>query len=106
MMFLVAVMAAGLAEASAAQAHGAHPAVKIIALLSKLQAQVKEEGEAETAAYAKFQYWCSDLTAAKKKAIAEAEDTIAKSETSIEALSEDIAVLEADIAAITKELAS
>ena len=33
---------------------GDHPAVKIITLLGKLQTQVKEEGQAEEHAYAKF----------------------------------------------------
>ena len=35
---------------------GDHPAVKIITLLGKLQTQVKEEGQAEEHAYAKFTY--------------------------------------------------
>ena len=58
----------------------------------------------ETASYAKFQYWCTDLTGAKKKVIAESEDAIAKASTTIEALSEDIATLEADIEAIATEI--
>merc|ERR1719171_1672972 len=100
------LLLAALGAVTQAAAAGDHPAVKIIALLQKLQAQVKEEGEAETASYAKFTTWCTDLTTAKKKAIAAAEDTIEKSETSIEALTEDIAVLEADIETISGEITS
>merc|ERR1719352_822000 len=99
-VYLLAALGAVTAEA----AEGDHPATKIIALLQKLQAQVKEEGEAETASYAKFTTWCNDLTTAKKKAIAENEDIMEKSQTSIEALTEDIAVLEADIENISSEI--
>merc|ERR1719261_713983 len=81
-----------LANASVVTQHarGEHPAVKIIALLQKLQAQVKAEGEEETHLYGKFTYWC--------------EETISVASSTMEALTEDIAALSAEITALNKEI--
>jgi len=76
---------------------GDHPAIKIIALLQKLQAQVKEEGETEQHAYSKFQYWCAELTKKTKKELAEAKAEISLQTSTIEALSADIESLTFEI---------
>jgi chromosome segregation ATPase len=76
---------------------GDHPAVKIIALLQKLQAQVKEEGQTEENAYAKFTYWCKETIKKSEKDLAEAKEAIAVAESTIEAMTADIETLTADI---------
>ena len=75
-----------LANASVVTQHarGEHPAVKIIALLQKLQAQVKAEGEEETHLYGKFTYWCDETTKEKNKLIKESKETIDVSTSTIE----------------------
>jgi len=99
-LLLIAVSASLVAT----KAHGDHPAVKVMALLQKLQQQVKEEGETEAAAYAKFTYWCAELTKEKSKSIAESKETISVQESTIEALTEDIAALNAEIASLAEEI--
>merc|ERR1719460_2756457 len=74
-----------------------HPAVKIIALLQKLQQQVKEEGEAETNSYGKFTYWCGEVIKENEGIVKKSSEEIAVAESSIKALTEDIAALEAEI---------
>jgi len=103
---LVAVPASGSLAAAVVQQHtaGDHPAVKIIALLQKLQAQVKEEGQAEAVEYAKFTRWCTDLTAAKQKAIQKHTDEINVAEASIKALTADIEALGKEITQLDTEL--
>jgi len=76
-----------------------HPAVKIISLLAKLQVQIKEEGQAETHAFGKFTYWCTETTKAKTSAVAEFNKEIEVSSAEIKALTEDIAALEKEIEA-------
>jgi len=74
-----------------------HPAVKIINLLKKLQVQIKEEGQAETHAFGKFTYWCTETTKAKTAAVAEFNKEIEVASAEIKALTEDIAALEKEI---------
>jgi len=81
---------------------GDHPAVKIITLLGKLQTQVKEEGQAEEHAYAKFTYWCSELTKKTNKEIKEAKEAMSVATASIEALSADIDTLTFEIGELEK----
>jgi len=81
---------------------GDHPAVKIITLLGKLQTQVKEEGQAEEHAYAKFTYWCSELTKKTNKEIKEAKEAMSVAEASIEQLSADIDTLTYEIGELEK----
>ena len=97
-LFIVAA-----AHASAAVARE-HPAVKIINLLQKLQAQIKEEGEMETNAYGKFTYWCGEVIKEQEGIIKKSTQEISVAEASIEALTEDIAALESEIAQLTKDL--
>jgi len=91
-------------------AAGDHPAVKIIALLQKLQAQVKEEGEAEANAYNKFTYWCSEVIKENEGIVKKSSEEISVAESSIKALTEDISALTTEIeqleAEITKDTAS
>jgi len=86
---------------------GDHPAVKIINLLQKLQAQVKEEGEAETNAYGKFTYWCGEVIKENEGIVKKSKEEIEVAKSSIQALTEDIAALTAEIeqleADITKD---
>merc|ERR1719258_886534 len=79
---------------------GDHPAVKIITLLGKLQMQ--EEGQAEEHAYAKFTYWCSELTKKTNKEIREAKEAMSVATASIEALSADIDTLTFEIGELEK----
>jgi len=81
---------------------GDHPAVKIITLLGKLQTQVKEEGQAEEHAYAKFTYWCSELTKKTNKEIKEAKEAMAVATASIEQLTADIDTLTFEIGELEK----
>jgi chromosome segregation ATPase len=81
-----------------------HPAVKIIALLEKLSAQVKAEGQAEEVEYATFSRWCTDLKTAKEKAIKEAQEEMDVASATIRALETDIFNLEWDIKGIQREL--
>jgi hypothetical protein len=99
MMVLVALAAGALQKTA-----GDHPAIKIIALIEKLQAQVKEEGDADTHSYGKFTYWCDETSKKKAKAIKEYEEAITVAQTSIEALTVDIETLEAEVAKLTKEI--
>ena len=108
MLGIFALIAAASATQVAVQAD--HPAVKIIALLQKLQAQVKEEGEAETNSYGKFTYWCQEVIKENEGIVKKSSAEIAVAESSIKALTEDIAALEAEIteleAEITKDTAA
>jgi len=108
MLGIFALIAAASATQVAVQAD--HPAVKIIALLQKLQAQVKEEGEAETNSYGKFTYWCQEVIKENEGIVKKSSEEIAVAESSIKALTEDIAALEAEIteleAEITKDTAA
>jgi chromosome segregation ATPase len=108
MLLLVAALVACPASASLAvvqqKAAGDHPAVKIIALLQKLSAQVKEEGQAEEVEYAKFTRWCTDLTKAKESAIKTHSEEISIAEASIKALTADIEALGNEIAALEEEI--
>jgi uncharacterized small protein (DUF1192 family) len=83
---------------------GDHPAVKIIALLQKLQAQVKEEGEAETNSYGKFTYWCQEVIKENEGIVKKSSEEIAVAESSIQALTEDIAALEHEIEELEAEI--
>jgi len=101
MVFILAFLTLAAARLSVA---GDHPAVKIIALIQKLQAQVKEEGAEDTHLYGKFTYWCDETTKLKKKAIMEFEEIIDVSKSTIEALEADIETLEMEIAQLAKEI--
>jgi len=101
MVFTLALLTFAAARLSVASDH---PAVKIIALIQKLQAQVKEEGAEDTHLYGKFTYWCDETTKLKKKAIAEFDEIIDVSKSTIEALEADIETLEMEIAQLTKEI--
>jgi uncharacterized protein YoxC len=105
MMMRIALILA-LADASLVtqQARGDHPAVKIIALLQKLQAQVKEEGEEETHLYGKFTYWCDETIKEKTESVKDYSETMSVASSTIEALTEDIAALTSEIAALTAEI--
>jgi hypothetical protein len=106
MLLLVAALVA-VPVSGTLRSHGTaeeHPAVAIIALLEKLSAQVKTEGEAEAVGYAKFSQWCTDLIGAKEKAIKIAEEEISVANAQITALSTDIAALEFDIGALETEI--
>jgi hypothetical protein len=104
MMQLTLLVALAHASLVTQQARGDHPAVKIIALLQKLQAQVKDEGEEETHLYGKFTYWCSETIKEKTASVKEYEETMSVSSSTIESLTEDIAALEAEIKALTTEI--
>jgi hypothetical protein len=104
MMQLALILALAQASLVTQQAKGDHPAVKIIALLQKLQGQVKEEGEEETHLYGKFTYWCSETIKEKSGSVKEYEETMSVSSSTIEALTEDIAALGSDITALTGEI--
>jgi hypothetical protein len=84
--------------------HGDHPAVKIIAMLQGLQAQVKEEGEAETHAYGKFSFWCSETIKVKTEAVKKYEEDISVAKSSIQALKEDIAGLTTEISTLEGDI--
>jgi len=95
MMFIACIF---IAHASLLQQNAKeHPAVKIINLLAKLQVQIKEEGQAETHAFGKFTYWCTETTKAKTKAVAEFNKEIELASAEIKALTEDIASLEKEV---------
>ena len=81
-----------------------HPAIKIIALLQKLQAQVKEEGEAETNSYGKFTYWCGEVIKENEGIVKKSSEEISVAESSIKALTEDIAALTHEIAELEAEI--
>jgi len=83
---------------------GDHPAVKIIAMIQKLQQQVKEEGAEDTHVYGKFTYWCEETTKEKNKLIKESRETIDVSTSTIEALEADIETLKMEIAKLTAEI--
>jgi hypothetical protein len=103
MVFTLALLTLAAARLSV-DLSGDHPAVKIIALVQKLQAQVKEEGAEDTHLYGKFTYWCDETTKLKKKAIAEFEEVIDVSKSTIEALEADIETLNLEIAQLSKEI--
>jgi hypothetical protein len=101
MVFTLALLTLAAARLSVA---GDHPAVKIIALVQKLQEQVKEEGAEDTHLYGKFTYWCDETTKLKKKAIGEFAEIMDVSKSTIEALEADIETLNMEIAALAKEI--
>jgi hypothetical protein len=98
-MAMLKTLILGLAAVVSA---GDHPAVKIITLLGKLQTQVKEEGQAEEHAYAKFTYWCSELTKKTNKEIKEAKEAMSVATASIEQLTADIDTLTFEIGELEK----
>merc|ERR1719160_592675 len=93
-----------LANASVVTQHarGEHPAVKIIALLQKLQAQVKAEGEEETHLYGKFTYWCDETIKEKTATVKDYEETMSVASSTMEALTDEIAALNEEIQADSK----
>jgi hypothetical protein len=95
-----------LAAGSLASVKSDHPAVKIIALIQKLQAQVKEEGDAATHLYGKFTYWCDETSKKKAAAIKGYEEDIKISSTAIEALTADIKTLDKEIKQLEKDIAA
>jgi len=97
-------LAAVLVDATSVAIRGDHPAVKIIALLQKLQNQAKEEGEAEAAQFSKFQYWCTEMTKEKEGVIKKAKEDIAMAQAQMQALTEDIAQLDSEVTALTTEI--
>jgi hypothetical protein len=105
MMMRIAILLS-LAHASllTQQAKGDHPAVKIIALLQKLQAQVKSEGEEETHLYGKFTYWCGETIKEKTDSVKDYEETMSVASSTIEALTEDIAALDSEMTALSTEI--
>merc|ERR1719158_2595950 len=103
MLSFFAVITLAQATLTATQA-GEHPAVKIIALLQKLQAQVKEEGEAETNSYGKFTYWCGEVIKENEGIVKKSSEEISVAESSIKALTEDIAALTSEIAELEAEI--
>merc|ERR1719515_262135 len=104
MMRFALILALAHASLVTQQARGDHPAVKIIALLQKLQAQVKSEGEEETHLYGKFTYWCDETIKEKTASVAEHEETMSVASSTIESLTEDIPALTADINALVSEI--
>jgi len=92
------------ASASLATVHQDHPAIKIIALIEKLQAQVKEEGDAATHLYGKFTYWCDETSKKKAAAIKGYEEDIKISSSAIEALTADIKTLDKEITALGESI--
>jgi len=101
MVFTLAILTLAAARLSVA---GDHPAVKIIALVQKLQEQVKEEGAEDTHLYGKFTYWCDETTKLKKKAIGEFAEIMDVSKSTIEALEADIETLNMEIKALSSEI--
>jgi len=93
-------------SASLATVHQDHPAIKIIALVEKLQAQVKEEGDAATHLYGKFTYWCDETSKKKAAAIKGYEEDIKIASSSIEALTADIKTLDKEITALGDSIAA
>jgi len=85
---------------------GDHPAIKIIALIEKLQAQVKEEGDTDTHLYGKFTYWCDETSKKKAKAIKEFDEAISVAKTSIEALTTDIETLQSEVDKLAAEISA
>jgi len=100
----MAVMLALLTLLAPLAVAGDHPAVKIIAMVQKLQQQVKEEGAEDTHVYGKFTYWCEETTKEKNKLIKESKETIDVSTSTIEALEADIETLKMEIAKLTAEI--
>merc|ERR1719482_1893126 len=93
-----------LLAAPAVATRSDHPAVKIIAMIEKLQQQVKEEGAEDMHVYGKFTYWCDETIKEKNKLIKESKETIDVSTSTIEALEADIETLKIEIAKLTAEI--
>jgi hypothetical protein len=93
-----------LLAAPAVATRSDHPAVKIIAMIEKLQQQVKEEGAEDTHVYGKFTYWCDETIKEKNKLIKESKEIIDVSTSTIEALEADIETLKMEIKALTAEI--
>jgi len=104
MMRFALILALANASVVTQHARGEHPAVKIIALLQKLQAQVKAEGEEETHLYGKFTYWCDETIKEKTATVKDYEETMSVASSTMEALTEDIAALSAEITALNEEI--
>merc|ERR1719473_565671 len=105
-LFLVALAACSLAQATAADAKGrdTHPIVGVINLLEDLQVQAKEDGEAEASTYQKFTYWCANVEKALEKAIAGHKSEIEKLTATIEGEEKGVLTLKRNIAKLDKEL--
>ena len=85
MMRFALILALANASVVTQHARGEHPAVKIIALLQKLQAQVKAEGEEETHLYGKFTYWCDETIKEKTATVKDYEETMSVASSTMEA---------------------
>jgi len=102
--------------AAAASASEVTPVQKVIQLMEGMVAKGKEEKHAEQVQFAKYKQFCEDTAAAKKQAIADANEVIEKLKADIQKadadarklgkeiaeLDEDIAVWTGDIKAATK----
>lgn len=91
-----------LALASARQA--VTPVERVISLLTKLSAQVQEEGKAEAESYDKFACFCKDEADKKVYVIAKSDKLINELKTDIEALTGEIAALDDEAATLAKSI--
>jgi len=80
-----------------AASHKVTPVEKVTELLTKLVAQVQEEGKAEAAQYDKFACFCKEQADQKVYAIGKSDDRIASLEAEIEDLTGEIASLDEEV---------
>jgi hypothetical protein len=81
------------------------PVVKVVKLLTELEARIQGDGKVEQQSYDKTACWCEETLARKAKDIADAKIKITELQTLIEKLEGEVATHGAEIAQLKKDIA-
>jgi len=96
--------ACALLLATGAASHKVTPVEKVTELLTKLVAQIQEEGKEEAAQYDKFACFCKEQADQKVNALEKSDDRIASLEAEIEDLTGEIAALDEEVSETKKSV--
>jgi len=81
------------------------PVVKVVKLLTELEARIQGDGKVEQQSYDKTACWCEETLARKAKDISDAKAKIIELQTLIEKLEGEVATHGAEIAQLKKDIA-
>lgn len=82
------------------------PIEKVVTLIKEMRGQVAKDGDADEAAYGKYECWCKTNEKEKNDSIAKAKDTIASLESSLEELAAREGELKTKIEDLTASVAA
>merc|ERR1719201_2543108 len=99
---VLAVVFCGCLQHAEAQS----PVVKVVKLLTELEARIQGDGKVEQQSYDKTACWCEETLARKAKDISDAKAKIKELQTLIEKLEGEVATHGAEIAQLKKDIAA